>query len=151
MNKHLKIAFVVAPFLAIGGYALVDQYQHHQLQKQARALFPLAPEGDCRLASEAGCRLRSETLDLLLREAGASGGDAFDLLIESDRPLVGGKLGYGAVSAELPQRSLRQLNDGRHWAVTIPRSAIDASGKVELRMVLVSDGRVHIATLRAEP
>ncbi len=151
MNRHLKIAFIVAPFLSIGGYALVDQYQHYQLQQQARALFPLKVDGDCSLRPDGGCRLRSATLDLrLVLRDGAASGDLV-LIVESSQPLAGGKLGYGPASEKLPQRTLQQDADAdaRHWRVTIPRSAIDAAGRLALRMVVTSGGRIHIAELMA--
>ncbi len=149
MNRHLKIAFIIAPFLSIGGYALVDQYQHYQLQKQARALFPLEVDGDCSLRPDGDCRLRSATLDLRLGLGdGAASGDLV-LIVESSQPLAGGKLGYGPVSEKLPQRTLQQDADARHWRVTIPRSAIDAAGRLALRMVVTSGGRIHIAELMA--
>ena len=149
MNRHLKIAFIVAPFLSIGGYALVDQYQHYQLQKQARALFPLEVDGECSLRPGGDCRLRGASLELRLRQGGGDAGGDLVLIVESSQPLSGGKLGYGPVSEKLPQRTLRQDVDARRWRVAIPRSAIDASGRLALRMVVISGGRVHIAELVA--
>ncbi len=149
MNRHLKIAFVVAPFLAIGGYALVDQYQYSQQQAQAKALYPLKVDGACRLRPEGACRLQHPLLRVALKTADRRDDGSLTVLLEADKPLAGGKLGYGRRGEEVPQRSLQPGNDGKHWRVAIPVTDLTATDRLDLRMVLVSEGKIFIAEVPA--
>ena len=45
MNKHLKIAFMVAPILAIVGFGAADYYEESEAHKEK--IVQLIPEGDC--------------------------------------------------------------------------------------------------------
>lgn len=45
MNKHTKVAIIVAPILAIGGYIASDFYIEDQAHEQR--IFTLSPEGSC--------------------------------------------------------------------------------------------------------
>ncbi len=149
MNRHLKTAFIIAPFLAIGGYALVDQYQYSQQIKQAKALYPLEAQGACRLSEDGGCLLRHETLQVVLKTADRQPDGSLTVVVAASAALQGGKLGYGRSGEEIPQRSLRQGKDARHWLVGIPASDLTAQDRLDLRMALVSDGRVYIAEVTA--
>ncbi len=149
MNRHLKIAFIIAPFLAIGGYALIDQYQYSQQIKQAKALYPLVVQGACRLRDDGGCLLRHDTLQVELKTADRQPDGSLTVVVATSAALQGGKLGYGRSGEEVPQRSLRQGEDARHWLVSIPASNLTAGDRLDLRMALVSEGRVYIAEVAA--
>jgi hypothetical protein len=56
MNKHTKIAILIAPILAIGGYILSDYYLTDQAN-EAR-IFQLEPQGHCDVISKK-CILKS--------------------------------------------------------------------------------------------
>ncbi len=56
MNKHLKAAFMVAPFLAVLGYVGADYYNENQAAKEK--IIQLAPEGDCDIINKS-CVLSS--------------------------------------------------------------------------------------------
>jgi len=56
MNRHQKVAFFVAPFLAIGGYILSDMYMEYKAN-QTR-VFQLIPEGHCDIINQR-CVLKS--------------------------------------------------------------------------------------------
>ncbi len=45
MNRHLKVAFMVAPILAVLGYIGADYYDEHQAAKEK--IIQLVPEGHC--------------------------------------------------------------------------------------------------------
>lgn len=50
MNKHLKLAFMVAPILAVVGYIAADYYEENEAA-QAK-IIQLAPEGHCDIANK---------------------------------------------------------------------------------------------------
>ena len=56
MNKHTKLAFMVAPFLAILGFVGADYYNEHQAGQLK--IIELSPEGHCDVANQ-NCVLRS--------------------------------------------------------------------------------------------
>jgi hypothetical protein len=56
MNRHLKAAFMVAPFLAILGYIGADYYNENQAAKSK--IVQLVPEGHCDIISQS-CVLKS--------------------------------------------------------------------------------------------
>ena len=56
MNRHLKMAFMVAPFLAVLGFVGADYYEESEAAKVK--LTELAPEGHCDIINE-GCVLKS--------------------------------------------------------------------------------------------
>lgn len=148
MNRHLKIAFIVAPFLAIGGYALVDQYKYYQVKKQVKSLFPLEVNGDCILLGE-GCRLTNPALKLKLSVSGSPENGLIPMQLESSAPLSGGKLGFGDLGNTLPQKSLIPGSDEQHWKVSLPQATLDTVSKINLKMVVTSGGRVYIADINA--
>lgn len=56
MNKHTKLAFMVAPFLAILGFVGADYYNENQAQQLK--IVELLPEGHCDVANQ-NCVLTS--------------------------------------------------------------------------------------------
>ncbi|NMP33105.1 hypothetical protein HII17_16220 [Thalassotalea sp. M1531] len=56
MSRHKKIAFFVAPFLALGGYILSDMYMEYKANE--KRVFELVPEGHCDIIHEK-CVLKS--------------------------------------------------------------------------------------------
>tara|TARA_R110001583_G_scaffold90423_1_gene232272 strand:+ start:1107 stop:1547 length:441 start_codon:yes stop_codon:yes gene_type:complete len=56
MNKHLKVAFMVAPFLAVFGYIGADFYNENEASKIK--IIQLVPEGNCDIINQS-CVLKS--------------------------------------------------------------------------------------------
>lgn len=56
MNRHLKVAFMVAPFLAVLGYIGADYYNENQADKLK--IVQLVPEGHCDIINQS-CVLKS--------------------------------------------------------------------------------------------
>lgn len=56
MNRHLKMAFMVAPFLAVLGFVGADYYEESQAAKVK--VTQLSPEGHCDIINES-CVLKS--------------------------------------------------------------------------------------------
>ena len=50
MNKHLKVAFMVAPFLAVFGYIGADFYNENEAAKTK--IIQLVPEGHCDIINQ---------------------------------------------------------------------------------------------------
>ena len=56
MNRHLKMAFMVAPFLAVLGFVGADYYEESEAAKEK--ITQLAPEGHCDIINQS-CVLKS--------------------------------------------------------------------------------------------
>ena len=56
MNRHLKVAFMVAPFLAVLGYIGADFYNENEASKTK--IIQLVPEGHCDIINQS-CVLKS--------------------------------------------------------------------------------------------
>jgi len=56
MNRHLKVAFMVAPFLAVLGYVGADYYNESQAAKTK--IIQLVPDGHCDIINKS-CVLKS--------------------------------------------------------------------------------------------
>ncbi|MCW8832343.1 MAG: hypothetical protein OQK03_03395, partial [Colwellia sp.] len=56
MNRHLKVAFMVAPFLAVLGYIGADYYNESKANKTK--VIQLVPEGHCDVINKS-CVLKS--------------------------------------------------------------------------------------------
>jgi len=56
MNRHLKVAFMVAPFLALLGYIGADYYNENEASKEK--IIQLVPEGHCDIINH-NCVLKS--------------------------------------------------------------------------------------------
>ncbi|MBL0710299.1 MAG: hypothetical protein JJV99_04725 [Colwellia sp.] len=56
MNRHLKAAFMVAPFLAVFGYIGADYYNENQAAQTK--IIQLVPEGHCDIINQS-CVLKS--------------------------------------------------------------------------------------------
>jgi hypothetical protein len=56
MNRHLKVAFMVAPFLAVLGFIGADYYDESMAAKTK--IIQLVPEGQCDIINES-CVLKS--------------------------------------------------------------------------------------------
>ncbi len=56
MNRHMKVAFMVAPFLAVLGYIGADFYNENEAAKTK--IVQLVPEGHCDIVNQS-CVLKS--------------------------------------------------------------------------------------------
>ena len=63
MNHHKKIAWLVVPFLMIGGFVLSDVYLAHQAEEPR--VFSLIPQGKCNVSQNA-CVLKSGEFEINL-------------------------------------------------------------------------------------
>ncbi|TYK65711.1 hypothetical protein [Colwellia echini] len=67
MNKHLKIAFLVAPILAIAGFGLADLYSENEAAQVK--LIQLVAEGNCDV-SQNDCVLSSGEFQINVSDQG---------------------------------------------------------------------------------
>ncbi|MEE9302392.1 MAG: hypothetical protein V3U84_01270 [Thiotrichaceae bacterium] len=118
MNKHQRLALIVAPFLLIGGYIAADYYDVAQ-QKVAMAekAGRLTLVDGCNLQTNS-CTLQKGGLELQLKAVGSG-----KLLLTSNEALEGATL---AIGDDEPKGMLKS-NDNKHWEIQLPENAIKAT------------------------
>lgn len=65
MNKHTKVALIIAPFLAIGGYIAAGYYADKQINKER--FLPLSTQDECQIKQQS-CLLSNGQLQVRLSQ-----------------------------------------------------------------------------------
>lgn len=68
LNKHTKLAIIIAPFLAIGGYIAAGYYSDAQMNKER--FLNLVQEGTCQL-QQGDCKLHNGAFQINLAQKDA--------------------------------------------------------------------------------
>ncbi|HIP52565.1 MAG TPA: hypothetical protein EYH03_00955 [Chromatiales bacterium] len=103
MNRHLKLAILVAPFLALGGYIAAGYFASDT--DPGKPALPLVTEGPC-LPYDKGCLLKGIRLVLKLQ---IDRQDGKGLSISTSRPLEGVTLQI-VDDRQTSPRQLQQIN-----------------------------------------
>lgn len=147
-NKHVIVALLVAPVMAVLGWFAVGQLiGERAAPAQAGQSYPLLAQSNCRYAS-GSCELKNADMWLRLQ---AEPGDAPRLLLTASHPLDGVKLALAAAAGGEPAEpaamaSPRELkpdsDDGRHWVLTLSR---DLPADARLQLVARAAGALYFA------
>lgn len=117
-NKHIIIAMIVAPILAVLAWIAVGQFAGEQPHAaQPGESYPLVEQSNCRYESGA-CDLQNEEFKLRLTlQAGPTGPE---FLLTASHPLEGVVLAVGD-SAVPPQPTAMRATDGRglEWRIAL--------------------------------
>lgn len=127
MNRHTKIAIIIAPFLIVGGYIAADYYAEEQ--NKNKNLFKLRVQGQCNLSIKP-CRLSYEQLLLTL-----SNHDGITQ-ISSNHPLD--KLTFSLVESNHNEITYQMSyqKDKKHWQADTEISEwLKHSSKLKLRLI----------------
>lgn len=127
MNRHTKIAIVIAPFLIVGGYIAADYYDEEK--KKNKNLFELRVQGQCNL-SKKPCQLSNKQLLLTISDNNGI------TKVKSNRLLE--KITFSMVDNN-HQESVYQMNyqiDTKSWqANTDISDLLSHSSKLKLRLI----------------
>ncbi len=125
-NKHIIVALLVAPVLAIIAYFAVDyMVAERPHAAQADATYKLVAKPNCRYPSGA-CELKNGEFELTLKPAGAIG-DQMTLRVEASFPLSMASLGVASAPGESTSPIALAADDaeGRLWSTTIATPKLD--------------------------
>ncbi len=129
MNRHTKIAIIIAPFLAVGGYIAADYYD--EITKRNENLFELEVQGQCNLSIKP-CQLVNNQLSLTL-----SNNDGLTE-IKSNFPLD--ELSFSFIDTNQKEKSYQMSyqTDKKHWqAKTEISDQLKHSSKLKLRLITI--------------
>jgi hypothetical protein len=139
-NKHVLVAALVAPLLALIAYFASDYFfgEAPQVAVEGQS-YPLVEKPSCRWESGyCGLKNNEFELDLLVREVD---GETL-LLLESVFALEGVMLSVGREEVEgaqpVPMRAVDE--EGRRWSLPL---IVPAPGQDRIRLVAAADGSLY--------
>jgi len=142
-NPHLKIAIVIAPLLAIGGWGLAEMYWRYT---HPDAAARLAPRRACDMRVKA-CRLKAGDLQLFIRgEFDERGLKA--VRIESTVPLDTVLVSIAPLKAERDAPVRLRSADGRTWRARLDSAPPPGKEARRLRLVATAGGKTYIGETR---
>lgn len=133
MNKHTKMAIIIAPFLIVGGYIAADYYA--QEQDKSKNLFQLSLEGQCDLTRNP-CILSNTQLTLTLSDRDGM------TKIESNHPLEEVILSFVNDYNKEIRYKMKSGEDQQYWkAKTEASSLLSQSSELKMRLIsIVNNG-----------
>lgn len=146
LNRHLRIAILIAPFLGIGGYGLADYFLAPKQERETQ-FFELVAEGQCNLTINQ-CKFKHEKLEVSLVREAASEEGLLRIDVRTNQPLRGVKfaLVQGGTEQKLYAEQTVTL---QNWIAEFPQHALK-SRHVTFRLALAKTGRIFIAEFPAE-
>ena len=130
-NKHVVIAMIVAPILAIIAYFatdnLVSEKPHSAVAGQS---YPLVAKPNCRYAS-GRCSLKNGDIELELLASTTAG--AVNLQLQAQQPLQGAKIALATAAEDSEPRAMSAVDGSNlQWQLSLSDWQND-----DLRLLLV--------------
>ena len=131
-NKHVIIAFIVAPILAIlAWFAVGNLMGEKAAPAQEGQSYPLVEKSNCRYDSGV-CHLENEDFRLALSYQDTPAGR--ELVLRSSHPLDGVALAVAVPGSEVPPGMMRAVDgQGMEW-----RLPVDSRPGLDQRIMLVA-------------
>ncbi|MGH1542426.1 MAG: hypothetical protein ACRBHB_18515 [Arenicella sp.] len=143
-NKHLVIAMIVTPILAILGFfaadAFVSEKPHKAIEGES---YELVAKPNCRYTSGL-CELKNGNFEISLTVTPDSNGLA-KINLESSHPLKGAKLGIGD-QQQPASFSLAEDQDQRKWFLPLAKIIDDDT---VLRLAIKAEESVYYAQVNS--
>ena len=136
MNKHSKLAIIIAPFLAIGGYIATDYYDKYQTDK--KRYHNITVQGKCDIDT-GPCLLEGAglTLEYTIK------GDITN--IESNYPLGSAAIGISNNGDDKPFNLIPQ-DDRKNWTINTANYKQSLStNEMAIRLVVTAKGHTFFS------
>jgi len=138
MNKHSKLALLVAPFLILGGYIASDFYVESQAEKIR--VFQLEPSGNCDIINKS-CILKSGEFEVnIYDEQGIT-------TVNSTFPLDTATLFLVSENEEVTAYPLGMIDNAYYWKrpTQLRELASNKGEKYKLRLIASIKGGQYIS------
>jgi hypothetical protein len=139
-NKHVIIAMIVAPILAVIAYFAVDNYvseKPHQAVKGAS--YPLVAKSNCRYES-GKCTLENGDIEVHITTE-IIGTTAANILLNSNITLQGAKLALAQEGQEVSPLAMASQNSANtEWLVSV---SSDQISNAQLQLALSIDDSIY--------
>jgi len=138
MNKHSKLALLVAPFLILGGYIASDFYIESEAEK--KRVFQMEPSGNCDVINKS-CILKSGEFEVNIYDEGGI------TTVNSTFPLDTATLFLVSKTEEVTVHPLGMIDSAYYWkSPTALRQLVSAKGsKYKLRLIANIKGGQYIS------
>ncbi|MBL4828112.1 MAG: hypothetical protein JKY66_10460 [Spongiibacteraceae bacterium] len=147
-NKHIIVAMIVAPILAVGAYFTTDYVvsEKPHLAKEGGA-YQLIPKSNCRYKS-GRCTFKNGTFEASL-QAKIPGDNTMVLSLDSVHSLDGVKLVLldGKQFDNRPVDMQADNAERTRWVVTLPQTQHDNS---QLRIVMAANSAVYFGETQTD-
>ena len=148
LNRHLRVAIILAPFLGIFGFGLADTWVtkgQPERSQQSVAVRELALTGQCLLT--VNCQLSNGEMAVVLQSATASATDLLRVNITATGHVRGLKIALvqGGQEDKLAAQATTKTDQ---WYVEFPRSLLQQNTFV-MRLALAQTKRVYLAEFPA--
>ncbi len=146
LSRHNRIAIIFAPFLAIGGYGLMDLWVTKDIPKQENppAMLPLQLQGDCLLATNQ-CKLQHANMQVTLMRQDSGKPGIVRVEITPSVSLRGIQMSLVQSGTE-HQIVVEPMKGETVWFAEFPDTLLTPSPSV-LRIALAQFGRVSYAEI----
>jgi hypothetical protein len=140
-NKHVIIAMIVAPVLAILAWVAAGQFAGETPQAPVSGMsYPLVEKSNCRYVSGA-CDLENEDFRLTLVATGID--SLTELVVRSAHPLDGVVLGVGPAEQDAEPTPMRATDgQGLEWHLVLGRLP---GPRERIRLVAIAGGASYFA------
>ncbi len=135
MNRHKKLAFIVAPFLAIGGYIAADYYDRSQVDK--KRYHSLKVEGQCNI-DRGPCLLKGAGLVVEYTVKGELTN------IEANHELTTAAIGMSGDSDRNPY-NLTPKADQKNWTIPTLTFKDSTSNDGTVRLVVTAEDHIFFS------
>ena len=140
-NKHVLVAMLVAPVLAIMAWFAVDYFVAERPHAaQEGATYKLLAKSNCRYAS-GECDLENSEFKLSLRPEMVSA-SSVALALSSSHQLDGALIGFVDAASGAPEAMTRTDDAGNEWQVLLPRPG---SADASIRVAVTAQGATWFA------
>lgn len=138
MNKHLKMAFMVAPFLAILGFVGTDYYE--EAQANETKIIQLVPEGQCDVINKNCVLLSGEYKVNISHELGVT-------VVNSTFPLDSATIFLVDNNGKMSPYPLGMKKDPYYWRSITPLATLipNNGGSYTLRLIAKIKGGQYIS------
>ncbi|MDO6461978.1 hypothetical protein Q4485_14805 [Granulosicoccaceae sp. 1_MG-2023] len=142
MNKHTKLAIILAPFLAIGGYIASDIFLTKK-QESTGQYLTLNQKTPCDLVNTP-CDFEADRLSLTLRHENGK------TILESTFPLTRAVVAWTSEDGEETRRQLIPDEKQRVWSADSDfAAALDAEPGLTIRLATIITNLHYLHEFRA--
>lgn len=140
-NKHVVIAMIVAPILAIIAYFGVDAIVKEPPQQAvAGSNYPLVAKSNCRYES-GKCTMKNGDIEIEIKALDIDQtNNTIRFSLQSELPLQGAKVALTSEGSNSPPQSMQTVNSEQtEWQSTLQQNSVDD----QLRVVIMLNDSLY--------
>lgn len=122
---HVRVAIIVAPFLAVGGWGLTDWWLNRGQSPQNIAFVALETPATCKLGGQQDCLLQHPRLQVRLVQVAGTQSDVVELRFTTSGEAVVRGIQFSVVHGATEQFVVVKPTDNPHvWQAAFPQALL---------------------------